>query len=311
MTIVSDDLPNLAQRLRDSDEYRVYERFHPRRDWPTNPPADTRRAVLIDVETTGLDPDRDVIIQLAICPFEYTPDGVIVRADPCQTWLEDPGRPISPKITQLTGLTDADVRGQHIDDTAVAALAESATLVIAHNAGFDRPFLETRLPLFAKKHWACSWKDVPWEVEGMTTQKLEWLVERLCGKFFRAHDAAEDCEVLVELLATPLPSQGRPVLAALLENARQPLVRLWAIGSPFDTKQKLKDRDYQWFPGSDSVEKCWYRELTRARVPEELEWLKAEVYNGRERSVLVSDVRPTARFSARITDLPMTQVKLP
>ena len=40
-------------------------------------------------------------------------------------------------------------------------------LVIAHNAAFDRPFLERRLPIFAEKHWACSRFDVDWKASGI------------------------------------------------------------------------------------------------------------------------------------------------
>jgi len=305
------DLRSFAQRLRDSGEFRVYERFHPRRDWPTDSSAETRRAVLVDAETTGLNSDRDAVIQLAICPFEYTPDGVIVFAGLCQTWREDPGRPLDPKITRLTGLTDADLVGQRIDDAAVNALADPAVLVVAHNAAFDRPFLEKRLPLFAEKNWGCSWKDVPWEAQGLTSQKLEWLVERFCGKFYQAHDAAEDCEVLVELLATRLPSDGRPVLAALLENARQPRVRLWATKSLFDSKDTLKDRGYQFSRGTGQVGNCWYRDLSKADLADELEWLKPNAYGGEDGTVQVMELLPTIRFSSRIMNSPMVPRQLP
>jgi DNA polymerase-3 subunit epsilon len=56
-------------------------------------------------------------------------------------YLGKPGRPIPPEVTALTGITDAAVRGRRIDDARVAALAASASLVVAHNAAFDRPFL--------------------------------------------------------------------------------------------------------------------------------------------------------------------------
>ena len=305
------DLRSFAQRLRDSGEFRVYERFHPRRDWPTDSSAETRRAVLADAETTGLNSDRDAVIQLAICPFEYTPDGVIVFAGLCQTWREDPGRPLDPKITRLTGLTDADLVGQRIDDAAVNALADPAVLVVAHNAAFDRPFLEKRLPLFAEKNWGCSWKDVPWEAQGLTSQKLEWLMERFCGKFYQAHAATEDCEVLVELLATRLPSDGRPVLAALLENARQPRVRLWATRSLFDSKDTLKDRGYQFSRGTAQVGNCWYRDLSKADLADELEWLKPNAYGGADGTVQVTELLPTIRSSSRIMNSPMVPRQLP
>ncbi len=266
-------LEHLAETLRLSGLYRVYQKFAPRRDWPLDAAVETRRAVLVDVETTGLNHDRDAIIQLAVCPIFYTLDGTIVRADPCQTWLEDPGRPLDAAISKLTGLSDDDVRGQRIDDEAVTALLQPARLVIAHNAGFDRPFLDRRLPIFAEKPWACTWRDVPWLHEGFANQKLEWLVQELCGKFFQAHCATEDTEVLVELLAGRLPVSDRTVLAALLESARTPRVRVWAERAHYDDRAALKDAGYSWNP----ARRCWYHDIPVGDLDKEREWLGTEL----------------------------------
>ena len=265
----SSSLAQLAETLRQSGQYRVYEKFAPRRDWPEVAAAEIRRAVLVDVETTGLHHERDAIIQLAVCPIDYTPEGEIVRAHPCQTWLEDPGRPLGETISRLTGLTDDDVRGQRIDDEAVTALVQPARLVIAHNASFDRPFLDRRLPVFAERPWACTWRDVPWTTEGFANQKLEWLVQELCGKFFQAHCATEDTEVLVELLAANLPVSRRTVLPMLLESARTPRVRVWAERARFEDRTLLKDAGYQW----SAPFRCWYRDIPTGDIPAEREWL--------------------------------------
>ena len=57
--------------LEAQGDYRVLRRLRspePLREAP----AGTRRALLADVETTWLDPDRDEIIELAMVPFFYT-----------------------------------------------------------------------------------------------------------------------------------------------------------------------------------------------------------------------------------------------
>lgn len=56
--------------------------------------------------------------------------------------LQQPGKPIPPEITKLTSITDEMVSGQMIDMQAVHDLVAPADLIIAHNAGFDRPFCE-------------------------------------------------------------------------------------------------------------------------------------------------------------------------
>jgi DNA polymerase-3 subunit epsilon len=115
----------------------------------------------VDVETTGTNPDRDKIIELAICLFEYDRQtGRIYKVLGSWAWLEDPRFSIPPEITKITGITDEIVAGHRIDDRAVNDVPGRVVLVIAHNADFDRPFLKKRLPAFATKHWACSRFDI-------------------------------------------------------------------------------------------------------------------------------------------------------
>jgi hypothetical protein len=71
-----------------------------------------------------------------------------------------------PEITTLTGITDEMVTGQSIDDPAVDDLLKRVVLIIAHNASFDRRYLERRLPAFATKHWACIHSDIDWKSRG-------------------------------------------------------------------------------------------------------------------------------------------------
>ncbi|MGQ9517767.1 MAG: 3'-5' exonuclease, partial [Anaerolineae bacterium] len=60
--------------------------------------------VALDLETTGLSPERDRIIEIGMVKF--TPQGVL---DTFATFV-NPGRPIPFQITQLTGIRDRDVR---------------------------------------------------------------------------------------------------------------------------------------------------------------------------------------------------------
>jgi DNA polymerase III subunit epsilon len=50
--------------------------------------------------------------------------------------------PIPAEITDLTGITDEMVLGHPIESEAVAAFAADAAIIIAHNANFDRKFVE-------------------------------------------------------------------------------------------------------------------------------------------------------------------------
>jgi DNA polymerase-3 subunit epsilon len=159
----------------------------------------------------------------------------------------------------------------------VDAVIGRATLVIAHNARFDRPFVERRLPRFAAMHWACSQRDVNWPALGVGSGALEYIIYRHLNGFFDGHRAAEDCRATLQVLATPT-AEGVLPMQQLLETARQPRVRICATDSPFDSKDVLKARGYHW-TGNDGVPKrTWCRELPKDAAEEELAWLQEAVY---------------------------------
>ena len=202
-----DDLEDLALRLEESGDYRVLRRVPVVERYADDDATTKRLGLIVDVETTGLDPTRDKIIELAILPFDFSSEGVLYGVRDSYAGFEDPGMPIPKEISRLTGITDDDVRGQTLDDDAVAALAADASLVIAHNAGFDRRFLERRFPVFVDTPWGCSREQVPWAAEGLRSRSLDYLLYRF-GYFFDGHRALNDCQAVLHLLS-PDPADQR------------------------------------------------------------------------------------------------------
>lgn len=293
------DPESLARALEADERYRVLRRLEPRTRYAADDGTPRTVALAVDVETTGLDPRSDRIIQLALLPFEYGRDsGLIYSVHEPLAWLEDPGRPIPAEITALTGITDADVAGQRIDDAAVAAAATNAALVIAHNAEFDRGFLERRLPLFRERPWACSAREVPWRLTGHSSSSLEFLLMRASGHFFDAHRADADVTALVHLLTTALPD-GSSALAHLLRSARLRSHRIWAVGAPIERKDQLKARKYRWNNGEDGRPRAWHREVAEADSAAELEWLREAIYGGRDGPWKVETLDARSRYSDR------------
>ena len=99
--------------------------------------------VALDIETTGLNPERDAIIEIGAVRFRG--DKVL------DTWstLVNPGRPLSYRVQQLTGITSDELnRAPSVFSvtTALAGFVRDAPLV-GHNIPFDLSFLR-RLGLF-------------------------------------------------------------------------------------------------------------------------------------------------------------------
>ena len=94
--------------------------------------------VAIDIETTGLDPNKDAIIEIGAVRFS----GRRVEAE----WskLINPGRPIVPFITQLTGITNEMVRNAPPIQAVLQELADFVgdDPVVGHNVRFDLGFLQ-------------------------------------------------------------------------------------------------------------------------------------------------------------------------
>lgn len=242
-----------------------------------------RVGVVLDTETTGLNKKSDSIIEIALRPFRYNrATGELVEALEPYTALQDPGRPLSDDVKRLTGLSDADVAGKSIDWARVGKIIADAQVIIAHNASFDRPFVERSCPESASKVWACSFKQVEWARKGFNVSKLE-VLSIYHGFFADSHRALSDVDALLNLLCMSDWTTRRPYLNELLTNARKPLARVNATGSPFETKDLLKERGYHW----DSNGRYWYRIVFKDDATNEVAWLESAVYKGEFRGQVI------------------------
>ncbi|ACL61350.1 3'-5' exonuclease [Methylobacterium nodulans] len=292
---MTDALDDIAGILERTGEYRVLRRLRAFEPEAADPEEPTYLGLILDTETTGLDPAADEVIELGIIAFTYGPSGRIHRVRHRFNQLQQPARPIPEEVTRLTGITDADVAGRRIDDRAVEALAARARVVIAHNARFDRRMCEARWPVFAGLNWACSCHQIPWREEGHEAARLGGLLADH-GYFHNGHRAIDDCEALLWLLARPLKRSGRLALATLMEAARRPTVRLWASDAPFALKDRLKDRNYRW----SSRRRCWYIDLDEAQLEIERSFLSREIYGGALPGLPADRFTARDRFSSRV-----------
>ncbi len=308
--LVIADLEGMARTLETSPDYRVLRRLVPTRCFDRQPQGPLCHLLVLDTETTGLEAGRDAVIELALLRVAVDmatglPVGEVVVYD----GLEDPQRPIPAAITGITGITDGMVRGQRLDEDRIAALLHGVDLVVAHNAGFDRPFVEARLPAFGQLAWACSLNDIDWKALGQGSARLESLA-LACGLFYSAHRAETDCHALLSVLARPLASWGAAAagpspdpatqptgLATLLTAGQQVHHRLQATGAPFDAKDLLKARGYRW----DAPQRVWGTTLrSDEALQDELAWLAQAVYGGQPTRVRVAAVDARQRYSARV-----------
>lgn len=97
----------------------------------------SRIYVALDIEATGMDPDRDAIIEIGAVKFRE--DEVL------ETWSSfvDPARPVSYRIQQLTGITPEDLKGAPRLADVLPALSRfvGSHPVVGHSVPIDLAFL--------------------------------------------------------------------------------------------------------------------------------------------------------------------------
>lgn len=148
--------------------------------------------VSVDIETTGLSPQRDNIIELGAVK--------IVNGKPTEQFsqLVYPGMPIPVRITQLTGITDADVQGQ--PDLRAVLPAFTAFIgknpIIGHNLGFDLGFVNAALASAGTKPLDNQTVDtLPLARQAypsLPNHKLETIIQALGIADKEAHRASDD-----------------------------------------------------------------------------------------------------------------------
>src|SRR6476620_7422497 len=90
-------LEHMARSLVESGDYRVTSRLEPQAEYCPPDSSPKLVAAVVDVETTGTNLDRDKIIELGICLFEYgRQSGRIHKVLGSWEWFENPGVPIPP-----------------------------------------------------------------------------------------------------------------------------------------------------------------------------------------------------------------------
>lgn len=160
--------------------------------------------VVIDVETTGLDPELDRVIELGIVLID---DGEITEK---RSWLIQPGVAVPQEALEIHGISDAELRGAPtfgaIRDELLA-LTEGR-LPVAYNAPFDRAFLAAELrrtggvpSTFAE---STEWVDpLVWARARLPKEggyKLGEITKRLEIELVEAHRAAADAEAAARVL---------------------------------------------------------------------------------------------------------------
>lgn len=172
----------------------------------------------VDLETTGFDPGADDVIEMA----------VLVARGPevLERWstLVRPTRPVPHETTQLTGISSEMLEGSPSAESAALELARivGSRPLIAHNASFDRAFLE-RLGFGGGRlrgGWIDSLEVTRIALPRLRSHRLTDLARAFGVPEGSAHRAPDDVETLFRIWRIALSALTDLPPAVLREIAR-------------------------------------------------------------------------------------------
>ena len=233
------------------------------------------KVCFLDLETTGSNKETSKIIEFAgkLTAIDKNNGELIGIIDSYQSF-NDPEEPISQEITRITGITDEDVEGHSLNWGLISQIMHDADIIVAHNASFDRAFMDRYLPLSKDKVWVCSVNDINWAERGFNARGQEIL----CiwhGFYYESHRAMYDVDALIHLVTYEIKEQNRASLE-LIANSTKSSYQIAAINSPYETKDLLKSRKYRWNP----TRKYWWKNIFLEDLESEKEWMADNIYNG-------------------------------
>ena len=216
----------------------------------TAAPAVPGTLLILDTETTGLDPDQDQCVEVGVILFDVAARAVLAQ----QSFL----LPVPVNAAEPINRIPAAVsrRSQPWREALVwfEMLVAAADVVVAHNAAFDRQwFGHGQLPAIHCP-WLCSMDDLRWPADRQLRSRpsVRDLALAYGVPVWSAHRALTDCIYLAEVFARC------DDLEQMLSLGMEPR-RLLRARVSFDDRHLAREAGFRW---NDPVKGAWTRRLS-------------------------------------------------
>jgi DNA polymerase-3 subunit epsilon len=204
------------------------------------------RILIVDTETTGLDPATGKLIEVGAVLFDVRQRAVLSQVSTLLPVEENPVEHINRISPAIACATPAAVIQQARE--LVRALATHADAFVAHNAEFDAKWL----PGLGSQPWICTMDDVRWPRVSRARQSVVGLALDYGVPVWAAHRALTDCVYLAQVM------EREPELERLLVQALEPR-QLYVAMVSYDDREVARAAGFQW---NQAVPKAWSRKLT-------------------------------------------------
>jgi DNA polymerase-3 subunit epsilon len=209
-----------------------------------------QRLLILDTETTGLDPQRDRCIELGAVLFDLPRRSVLSQVSlllPCDQNAAQAVNGIDPELTQQPQPWQQGLQW-------FEALLASADLVVAHNAAFDRQWFGIEPLPAIHKPWLCTMEDIRWPADRTlrSNPSVRDLALAYSVPVWAAHRALTDCIYLAQVF------ERCDDLEQLVQQGLEPR-RLYRARLSYEERHRARDAGFRW---NESVSGAWSRRLS-------------------------------------------------
>ena len=217
---------------------------------PEPSPAVPRRLLILDTETTGLDPGTHQCIEVGGILFDVPSRSVLSQVSfllPCDRNPAEAVNGIAAAVSRLDQPVEAAL-------TLFEELVATADAVVAHNAAFDRQWFGSGGLPAIDRPWICSMEEIPWPEERRlrATPSVRDLALAYGVPVWAAHRALTDCIYVAQVF------ERCPDLEELLQRAIEPR-HLYRAVVAYSERHLAKAAGFRWnkpLPGA------WSRRLS-------------------------------------------------
>ena len=208
------------------------------------------KILILDTETTGLDENKDEVIEIGCILFHVSTKSVLSELSfllPVSSNEAEHVNGISAEVTNI---------GQPWNDglNFFLKLVDCSDFIVAHNVEFDRKwFGKGRLPKL-QKNWICSLEDINWSFQKSlkTRPSVTDLALSFSIPVWSLHRALSDCFYISEVFKKCENLEG------LLLKATEPRFLYKALVN-YNERSLAKNAGFRW---NSPIEGAWARKLT-------------------------------------------------
>lgn len=210
-----------------------------------------RRCLIVDTETTDLDPATGRVIEVGAVLYSIENRTTLAQFATLLAGDSNAAEKINripPAALQEIGAIKPSLAGAA---DVLKSLRSCADVIVCHNVEFDQQWFRNE---WHSLPWICTAFDFDWPAASREAGSLIQLALEHGVGVSSAHRALTDCN-LIAALFDRMPLYGRD-LQEMFARAMRPKAIFQAI-VPFEEKDRAKDAGFKW----DGAAKQWTRRL--------------------------------------------------